>query len=289
MADKKITELQLISALTDDADFAVDNGIQTYRTTSPQLYAYMKSKTWLQTTQVKTANYTVLGTDSMILANSTGGSIDITLHTAVGYTGKLVNILFTGTANSVVIKTTSAQTIGGRASAVTKLFKIGDFIEVVSDGANWQIVKIKESLKFHAYDDASLSIPNDGAADGNPVIFPSVIYNYGTMYNVATGLATVPVSGTYGYSSMLLSGTLLLAAFHWELIGVKEPGGTPLVVTKDWIAGNGSSNTVNAVKVSGIVELAAGETFDIESAGIGQTLDTVSTPGFSAFQFWKIP
>jgi hypothetical protein len=41
MAQKKITELQLISAMTDGAAFPVDNGIQTYRATGSQLKTYL--------------------------------------------------------------------------------------------------------------------------------------------------------------------------------------------------------------------------------------------------------
>ncbi len=42
MAQKKITDLDLISSLTDDCNFPVDNSVQTYRATVAQMNAYLK-------------------------------------------------------------------------------------------------------------------------------------------------------------------------------------------------------------------------------------------------------
>lgn len=41
MATKKITDLQLIGAITDSINFAVDNGIQTYRATMAQIRLFL--------------------------------------------------------------------------------------------------------------------------------------------------------------------------------------------------------------------------------------------------------
>lgn len=41
MAQKKITDLQQISAITDSGSFPIDNGIQTYRATGSQLKTYL--------------------------------------------------------------------------------------------------------------------------------------------------------------------------------------------------------------------------------------------------------
>lgn len=44
MADKKITDLQAILAVTDDVNFPVDDGIQTYRATAPQMLNYINNQ-----------------------------------------------------------------------------------------------------------------------------------------------------------------------------------------------------------------------------------------------------
>ncbi len=43
MADKLITELSLITSVSNDVNFAVDDSIQSYRATAVQLYNYLKS------------------------------------------------------------------------------------------------------------------------------------------------------------------------------------------------------------------------------------------------------
>lgn len=68
-----------------------------------------------------------------------------TLPTAVGYAGLTYNILNSATTNAnVTIATTSAQTIGGRASSDIVLARPGDFVTVRSDGANWLIIDKRE-------------------------------------------------------------------------------------------------------------------------------------------------
>lgn len=50
MAQKKITDLQLIDAVTDALNFPGDDTLQTYRVTALQLIAYIESKLHLPTT-----------------------------------------------------------------------------------------------------------------------------------------------------------------------------------------------------------------------------------------------
>lgn len=87
----------------------------------------------------KTATYTIIATDSIILANATTGAFTITLPTAVGITGRQYTVKRTNAgANNVTVGTTSSQTIDG---ATTKtLGGQWSFVTVVSDGANWVIV-----------------------------------------------------------------------------------------------------------------------------------------------------
>ena len=52
MGTKKITELQLISSVTDDLNFPGDNGIQTYRATALQIKNYILAAGNVGTTQI---------------------------------------------------------------------------------------------------------------------------------------------------------------------------------------------------------------------------------------------
>lgn len=73
----------------------------------------------------------------------------ITLPTAVGSAGKeIIVINRSASAANVTINTTSSQTVGGRASGDIILRRQNNFIRVVSDGANWQIVaKLEHEVK----------------------------------------------------------------------------------------------------------------------------------------------
>jgi len=88
---------------------------------------------------------TIVGADSpftasferIILANSTTGSITINLPTAVGQTlPYTVKKLVAG--NTVTVDPYSSETVEG--SATLALSGVGDSVELISDGTNWQIV-----------------------------------------------------------------------------------------------------------------------------------------------------
>lgn len=90
-------------------------------------------------TSAKTANYTVLASDSIVTADATSGAITMTLPTAVGIAGRQYTIKKTdASANAVTVATTSSQTIDGVASSA--LSAQYSFIILVSDGANWSVV-----------------------------------------------------------------------------------------------------------------------------------------------------
>jgi len=89
----------------------------------------------------KTANYTLTAADSVVLVNSTGGIVTITLPTSVGCTGRQYTVKDwkgqSGT-NNITVNTTSAQTIDGASTYVLGINY--ESITVVSDGANWAII-----------------------------------------------------------------------------------------------------------------------------------------------------
>lgn len=87
----------------------------------------------------KTAAYTTITTDSMLLCDATSAAFTITLITAVGNTGKKYIIKkIDASVNSITIDPNGAETIGG--SLTYSLTYENDEIEIVSDGANWKIL-----------------------------------------------------------------------------------------------------------------------------------------------------
>jgi len=84
----------------------------------------------------KTANYTILLTDSTI--NCTANSFTVTLPTAVGIAGQAFNIKNSGTG-VITIATTSSQTIDEYLSAAIILPQYTN-LTVMSNGSNWLIL-----------------------------------------------------------------------------------------------------------------------------------------------------
>jgi hypothetical protein len=89
----------------------------------------------------KTAAYTITSNDSIILANTSGGTFAITLPSAVGINGKQHTIKQISATNFATVATTGAQTIDGLPgySFSTQY----ESITVASDGANWVIISNK--------------------------------------------------------------------------------------------------------------------------------------------------
>lgn len=86
----------------------------------------------------KTANYTILGTDTVILADATTASFTLTLPTAVGRTGKYYVIKkIDSSTNTVTIDADSTQTLDDGLTAV--LTDQYEAVIVFSDGSNWFI------------------------------------------------------------------------------------------------------------------------------------------------------
>lgn len=86
-----------------------------------------------------TCPYTTTVNDQNLSISGTSGTI--TVHTAVGNTGQILNIVHQGASLSQVYTfvTTSGQTIGGIASGVYNFYTFGESFTLISDGANWLI------------------------------------------------------------------------------------------------------------------------------------------------------
>jgi hypothetical protein len=88
----------------------------------------------------KITTYVVTATDDLILADATSGAFTITLPTAVGITGRTYKFKKTdSTFSQVTIDGDGTETIDGAAN--TTLATQNESVELVSDGANWQIVR----------------------------------------------------------------------------------------------------------------------------------------------------
>lgn len=85
--------------------------------------------------QSKTANYTVVSTDDLVIC--TANSFTVTLLTAVARAGRAYKVKNTG-AGTITMATTSTQTIDGAVASTVTLAQ-NDALTFESDGANWII------------------------------------------------------------------------------------------------------------------------------------------------------
>lgn len=92
--------------------------------------------------ETKSANYTILTTDAnkVLLVDASGGSVALTLPTAVGNTGFQVTVkrIDSTYTNTVTLDGNGAETIDAVANKV--LGSLNDVITVVSDGTNFKTV-----------------------------------------------------------------------------------------------------------------------------------------------------
>lgn len=265
--------------VTDNLDSLSDVVISS--PTNTQVLRY-NGTNWVNDTQSsvlnvvsKTANYTTLTTDDVILVNSSGGAFTITLYTAVGNTGKVIRLIKTNSTNKVTVDGNASETIG--TTLTVDLFLQDDDIVLVSDGANWQYVSKKFtpfSLKYRNV--AGTSITNTLV----PVPYTTLVYD-NTQSAWVTNIFTAPRLGKYRVtiagrfaSGSFTAGSSANTRFRKngtlsDFISVVEKQTS---FTAPFSFGTGSTT----------VDLAAGDTLDIQivsNEGTSRTLDT--TPGIN--------
>jgi hypothetical protein len=114
---------------------------------------------------IKTANYTLGVNDSIVLGNASGGAFTFTLPSAAaaGAAGRVYTLKKTDSSlHTVTIATTSAQTIDG-ATSIT-LTRQWQYIQVASDGTNWQILDSVLLIDTTAADIQALGTQAAGAS-----------------------------------------------------------------------------------------------------------------------------
>lgn len=95
--------------------------------------------TGLAATTTKTANYTILSTDSIIFCDTTGGAFTLTLPSPTALAGKVYRIIDTGGAfqtNNLTLARSAAESIEGLAASKVLQTNWGYF-EVTTNGTNW--------------------------------------------------------------------------------------------------------------------------------------------------------
>jgi hypothetical protein len=114
------------------------------------------------TVQTKTTTYTVLVTDDVILASTSGGVWTLSLYTPVGNSGKSVKVKKTTADFTVLTVDTAAGSIAenGTTVATTTLNTKDEEVEFVSDDISWHVLNRKTNTQSTAYTPTGTWISN---------------------------------------------------------------------------------------------------------------------------------
>ncbi len=211
----------------------------------------------------KTAAYTLTTSDDVVTFDTSGSAYAATLPTAVGNTGKVLQIILKVAGNPLTINTTSSQTVGGIASGSIKMGTVTDSLTVISDGTNWQI-KDWEILVAARYTTAAgQSITNSGSG---------VIVDYGTVdfdpvSAVTTGASwkfTATMPGKYRVHARNLWNDSDWATGNVTSIQVFKNGSGGAFI--DYVEMQASNTTYQTVQGEVVVQLADTDYIDVRLA-----------------------
>ena len=120
-----------------------DNSVTASKIVSPIPSSKLDSSVVTGSSVTKTANYTIVNTDHVVLVDATNGGFTVTLPTAVGYSGRYTIAAVSAGTNVVTVGTTNSQTIDGAPTTSLGTQASGatwSSIDVISDGSNWRTV-----------------------------------------------------------------------------------------------------------------------------------------------------
>lgn len=134
MANKLITDLQLISALSDTVNVPGDDTIQTYRFTMLQLVKYLNG-----TTTISASGETIASTAKIVLLDPTSAAFTQDLPAVATFPTNVVltlkNIATNG--NDVTLDANSTELID---NAQTLVLASMDAVSLLNTGSKWLIL-----------------------------------------------------------------------------------------------------------------------------------------------------
>lgn len=238
-----------------------------------QCLSVYNGSTWLNgliTPRVVTINntsspYTLGLTTDILVCNGASGAISITLPNAVGISGKIYQIIRTDTSLTdltkvVTLNTVLSQTIGG--STTRRLWTANESWQIVSDGANWQILGHLATTAWATLNTITITGNPTAPVKGTGVTIDRYLWqrngqnlNFTIQFYRSGGTGQTAGSGSYdfripfGLSSDFgqvrgsFTGTV---SGSYQVVGIVGNGGNTTQVRLLGIGSNGTSNIVGS-------------------------------------------
>jgi hypothetical protein len=234
---------------------------------------------------VKTANYTVLAIDDIVRANTSGGAFTFTLPTAVGVAGKEYLIKVTTGGNILTIDGNGAETIDGLTTDVS-LSQTGDWMRIVSDGANWIVTGKGESadvtaIKTGAYtalvDDSVIRFNTSGGAQTLTLF--TAVGNAGKELTIklTTGGNILTIDGNGAETIDGLTTDVSMSQTN-DIMKIVSDGANWLITSR------GQASDVTAVKAANYTALIDDTVIRMDSSAAARTLTLFTAVGHAGKQ-----
>lgn len=276
MADKIITDLQLIDEVEDTAQFPMDDGVQTYRASGPKLFSYMRGKHQASRT-ISAGSNALTSDDVIVLLNPTGGGFTQALPAVAslptGFTIRLKNIATNG--NTVVLDANSTELIDNAETLTLKSSPFQDAVTLFNTGSKWVSLSGKliepagvtrDMMAVGAYAKKTIIsaqtgtyaalatddiIPLNGTFTVNLPAASTMAGRCLHFVNIGTGIVTIDADGTELISGVqtILMGEIwetmkiICDGSAWWIIDRQVPRGFTTQIVLDTPNGHGSTNT----------------------------------------------
>lgn len=207
----------------------------------------------------QSATYVLTMADKRVDFTTSTSTLDATLPTAVGCSGKPFTIKKVDqSTGKVVLKTTSSQTIDGLASAAIILGTIGDSITVESNGSNWVIVNFDIFVGISVANSAGTTLTRN-----TETTVPFATETYDPWGAWATPTFTAPIAGKYEIKvNLTVTSGATWAAGDYLLVIIDKSGTDTLYKLNIQQAAH--TTLVNG-SIEAVIALAAGETMEIHA------------------------
>lgn len=270
------------ATLTAGANVSITNGGGSITVAAPSILTGFNYVSVTSSTTLTINDYALLS----------GASFSFTLPTAVGNDGKGFAIQHNGTSLTQVytINTTSSQTIGGVAGGSYALYTNGEFLMLISDGANWQIVSHKTETGWSSTSTTTITAtttnPTKGTTTVDTIRWRRVGANAEIMMSYKQSTTGSNGSGDYlfGLPSNITANTTDISLYT-TVLGTTTPQPTNIV-------GHGACSTQGPNASTSCVSLYSSTSFrliNLAGAGVGSPgsgtfgIGTNSGVGFNAW------